>query len=112
MALVPDNPQDIKPKPHLIPKNSDREVDNWNNFICKLPRDACRYFVYKILHKTGAGDQWKNAFITWIPERASTQQINLYTKHENFVTRQFGVFFAYEASNLSELSYDIIVEWF
>ena len=36
----------------------------------------------------------------------------LYERNEDFVAQQFGVSFNYEASNLSELAYEIIVEWF
>lgn len=106
------------------------ESSDYDTFVSELPKDECRYAVYDFEYeKPGEGQRNKICFMAWYvvlvlfyvssltainlrsPDTSKIKQKMLYASSKDAIRKKLvGIASEIQATDLSEISYDIVLD--
>lgn len=87
--------------------------DKYDDFLAELPEDDCRYAVYDFEFEKSPGEGIRNkiCFIVWVPDTSKVRQKMLYASSKDAIRKKLaGVATEIQATDMSEVSYDAVLE--
>ena len=87
--------------------------DKYEDFIGELPENDCRYAVYDFEYEKSPGEGMRNkiCFIVWVPDTSKVRQKMLYASSKDAIRKKLaGIATEVQATDMSEVSYDAILE--